>query len=253
MTSCVSVVKKIMGEPYAGNPQVRFEEEGGNPTFTLRYVDGLNLYREYFVANGLDPSGLSYKIEYTNSSEVLFSLMNFTDFKNSNSDLAQLITVDGMNTVETKLTNQGLNVKVEFGKDVDEVKVDCECVKPGCKIKCKVNMHARIFIYDNPKANAARNLLVNNGINPPTLEQVFQHEKAHFLSIHFEINDMISSVKYDISDFNELPKNERCVGNVCDDKAFDFYLDMKDKIKEFRSLEKQHSNTQSPHNSHKID
>lgn len=36
MTPCESVVKKIMGEPYAGNPQVRFEEEGGNPTFTLR-------------------------------------------------------------------------------------------------------------------------------------------------------------------------------------------------------------------------
>jgi len=57
MTHCESVVKKIMGEPYAGNPQVRFKEEGGNPTFTLHYVDGLNLYRGYFVPRSVDPSG----------------------------------------------------------------------------------------------------------------------------------------------------------------------------------------------------
>ena len=63
MTPCESVVKKIMGEPYAGNPQVRFEEEGGNPTFTLRYIDGMNLYGGYFVNNGLDPFGLCNTIK----------------------------------------------------------------------------------------------------------------------------------------------------------------------------------------------
>ena len=145
MTPCESVVKKIMGEPYAGNPQVRFEEEGGNPTFTLRHVDGMNLYRGYFIVVGVDPSGMvgggRHTLVYPDNGHG--GLM----YAGPEEPVPYNVNLHG-EPIKGKIAGQHLS-GVTRGK---EVKIDLDIIdstkKPGCKeIKVSLSWIEIVFSY----------------------------------------------------------------------------------------------------------
>ena len=124
MTPCESVVKKIMGEPYAGNPQVRFEEEGGNPTFTLRFVDGMSLYRGYFAVNSLDWLGLAIK-ECCSKSGVITHYDDTTQCcKNGEIYWIKEVAIKIQSELVFSEATKG-----EFNRILNECMSKCKCIK----------------------------------------------------------------------------------------------------------------------------